>query len=104
MGIRFSSHLRVSRQREEFANRVALRLIQSNDLIAYELRQQGRSLDLNVRGIVRNRHLAKSIADAGWSLFRRWLEYFGYKYGKGIGELTLVFDPAIAAGEICPLA
>ncbi|MGA9381366.1 MAG: transposase, partial [Phormidium sp.] len=24
----------------------------------------------------------KSISDAGWYLFRRWLEYFGYKYGK----------------------
>ena len=67
-------HLRVSRQREEFAKRVALRLIQSNDLIAYE--------DLNVKGLVQNRHLAKSISDAGWSTFRRWLEYFGYKYGK----------------------
>jgi putative transposase len=29
-------HLRVSRQREEFVKRVALRLIQSNDLVAYE--------------------------------------------------------------------
>ena len=67
-------HLRVSRQRTEFAKRVALRLCQSNDLIAYE--------DLNVKGLVRNRHLAKSITDAGWSTFRRWLEYFGVKYAK----------------------
>ncbi|WP_049802583.1 RNA-guided endonuclease InsQ/TnpB family protein [Gloeothece verrucosa] len=67
-------HLKVSRQREEFAKRKALRLIQSNDLIAYE--------DLNVKSLVKNRHLAKSISDVGWSLFRRWLEYFGYKYGK----------------------
>jgi putative transposase len=67
-------HLRVSRQREEFAKRVALRLIQSNDLVAYE--------DLNISGLVRNRHLSKSISDAGWSIFRSWLEYFGYKYGK----------------------
>jgi putative transposase len=67
-------HLRVSRQREEFAKRIALRLIQSTDLVAYE--------DLNVKGMVKNRHLAKSISDAAWSTFRRWLEYFGYKYGK----------------------
>ncbi|PPT07671.1 Mobile element protein [Geitlerinema sp. FC II] len=67
-------HLRVSRQREEFAKRVALRLIQSNDLVAYE--------DLNVAGLVKNRYLAKSISDAGWTLFRRWLEYFADKYGK----------------------
>ena len=67
-------HLRVSRQREEFTKRVALRYVQSNDCIAYE--------DLNVRGLVKNRHLSKSISDAGWSTFRQWLEYFADKYGK----------------------
>jgi putative transposase len=43
-------------------------------LVAYE--------DLNVKGLVRNPQLAKSIFDAGWSTFREWLEYFGQKYGK----------------------
>jgi putative transposase len=67
-------HLRVSRQRNEFVKRVAYCVIQSNDLVAYE--------DLNVKGLVRNRSLAKSISDVGWSTFRRWVEYFGKKYGK----------------------
>jgi putative transposase len=67
-------HLRVSRQRKEYCKRVAYSVIQSNDLVAYE--------DLNVKGLVRNRHLAKSISDAGWSTFRSWLEYLGHKYGK----------------------
>ena len=67
-------HLEVSRQRKEYCKLLAYSVIQSNDLVAYE--------DLNVQGLVRNRHLAKSISDAGWSTFRQWLEYFGFKYGK----------------------
>jgi putative transposase len=74
-------HLRVSRQRKEYCKRVAYSVIQSNDLVAYE--------DLNVQGLVRNRRLAKSISDAGWSTFRQWLEYFGFKYGK----LTIAVPP-----------
>jgi putative transposase len=66
-------HLRVSRQREEFAKKVALRVVQSNDLIAYE--------DLKVKNMVKSK-LAKSINDAAWTTFRRWLDYFAYKYGK----------------------
>ena len=67
-------HLRVSRQRKEYCKRVAYCVIQSNDLVAYE--------ELNVQGMVKNRHLAKSISDVAWSTFRHWLEYFGKKYGK----------------------
>jgi putative transposase len=74
-------HLRVSRQRKEYCKLLAYSVIQSNDLVAYE--------DLNVKGLVRNRHLAKSISDAGWSTFRQWLEYFGFKYGK----LTMAVPP-----------
>lgn len=67
-------HLKVSRQRKEYCNRLAYDPIESNDLVAYE--------NLNVKWLLRNRHLAKSISDAGWSNFPTWLEYFGEKYGK----------------------
>ena len=76
------AHLKVSRQREEFGKKTALRLVQSNDLIAYE--------DLKVKNLVRNGKLAKSINDASWSQFRKWLEYFGIKYRK----LTIAVNPA----------
>ena len=74
-------HLKVSRQREEFAKEKALRLIQSNDLVAYE--------DLKVRNLVKNKKLAKSINDAAWSQLRKWIEYFGIKYGR----LTIAVPP-----------
>jgi putative transposase len=66
-------HLKVSRQRKDFAVKLARCVVQSNDLVAYE--------DLQVRNMVRNRHLAKSISDAAWTQFRQWVEYFGKVFG-----------------------
>ncbi|AOY83975.2 transposase [Moorena producens JHB] len=75
-------HLKISRQREEHAKRLARCAIRSNDLIAYE--------DLRVKNLVKNHCLAKSINDAGWYQFRRWLEYFGEKFGR----ITVAVNPA----------
>lgn len=67
-------HLQVSRQRKDFAIKTARCVVRSNDLIAYE--------DLQVRNMVKNHKLAKSISDASWSMFRNWVEYFGKVFGK----------------------
>ena len=40
--------------------------------------------NLNVRGLVKNHNLAKSISDASWSLFREWLEYFGNIFQRNV--------------------
>jgi putative transposase len=74
-------HLRVSRQRKDFAVKTARCVVSSNDLVAYE--------DLKVRNMVKNHHLAKSISDASWSLFRQWIEYFG----KVFGVITIAVPP-----------
>ncbi len=75
-------HLKISRQREEHAKRVARCVIQSNDLVAYE--------DLRIKNLARNHCLAKSINDAGWYQFRKWLEHFGIKFGR----ITIAVNPA----------
>jgi putative transposase len=75
-------HLKISRQREEHAKRTARCVIQSNDLVAYE--------DLRIKNLVKNHCLAKSINDAGWYQFRKWIEYFGIKFGR----ITVAVNPA----------
>ncbi|MEG3956218.1 transposase [Microcoleus sp. herbarium2] len=74
-------HLKVSRQRKDFAVKLARCVVQSNDLVAYE--------DLMVRNMVKNSKLSKSISDAAWSNFRSWLEYFG----KVFGVVTVAVPP-----------
>src|SRR4051794_5038638 len=38
-------------------------------------------MSLQIRNMVRNHHLAKSIHDAGWGTFLRWVKYYGVLHG-----------------------
>ena len=67
-------HLKVSRQRKDFAVKLARCVVKSNDLVVFEA--------LKVRNMVKNRRLAKSISDAAWRQFFEWLEYYGRVFGK----------------------
>jgi len=69
-------HLKVSRQRKDFTIKTALCVVKSSDFIAYE--------DLQVKNMVKNHKLAKSISDAAWSQFAVGLQYLGKVYGKTV--------------------
>jgi putative transposase len=74
-------HLKVQRQRKDFAVKAARCVVKSNDFVVLE--------DLQIRNMVKNHHLAKSISDAAWGDFRRWVEYFG----KVFGVVTVAVAP-----------
>ena len=76
-------HLKVSRQRKDFAIKTALYAVKSSDFVAYE--------DLQTKNMVENHKLAKSISDAAWDQFALWLQYFGRVYGKTVIAVAPVY-------------
>ncbi|MEG4170072.1 MULTISPECIES: transposase [unclassified Microcoleus] len=69
-------HLKVSRQRKDFAVKTTPGAVKSSDFVFYE--------DLQVKNMLKNHKLAKSISDAAWTQFAQWLQYFGKIYGKTV--------------------
>jgi putative transposase len=86
------TYLHLQRQREDFARKTASALISSHDLIALE--------DLPVRNLVRNRHLAKAISDAGWSRLRWWVEYYGRLQGIAVVAVPPAYTSQDCSGVL----
>jgi putative transposase len=68
------AHAKVRNQRLDFHHKLAHGLVSKYDLIAFEA--------LNIKGMVRNHHLAKSLSDAGWGQFLRILAFKAEEAGK----------------------
>ncbi len=74
------AHLKVKRARQDFAHKLARALVNAYDHISVE--------QLNIRGMVRNHPLAKSIYDAGWGLFLRILRAKAASAGRVVVEVN----------------
>jgi len=87
---RAKAHQHVKRQRADFHHKTALQLVRENDVIYLE--------DLQVANMVRNRHLAKSISDAGWGQFRTILEYKAACAGKRVIAIPAMYTSQDCSG------
>jgi putative transposase len=67
-------HRRVRNQRVDTLHKATTSLARTKSVIVLE--------DLHVAGLVRNRHLARTIADQGWAEFQRQLAYKCQWYGS----------------------
>jgi putative transposase len=85
-------HEKVANQREDFLHKVSRNMIARYGFIGME--------DLNVRGMVKNRHLAKSVSSTGWGMVRGMLEYKAGWYGSWVERIDR-FYPSSKTCHVC---
>lgn len=79
----FKIHEKIRNQRLDFLHKLSTKLINENQVICLE--------DLQVKNMVKNHYLAKSISDASWSKFIELLKYKADWYGRNLIQIDKFF-------------
>lgn len=81
---------RVADRRRDYLHKVSTRLVRENQVIVVE--------DLNIRGMVKNHKLARSIHQVGWGMFLAFLEYKSSWYGRDFVKVDRFFPSSKTCG------
>jgi putative transposase len=84
------AHQKVRRQRQDFHHKVALSLVRAHDTIYHE--------DLQTANMLKNHHLAKSIADAGWGTFLSILSFKAACAGRSVVAVPPAYTSQTCSG------
>ncbi|MBO4819257.1 MAG: IS200/IS605 family element transposase accessory protein TnpB [Firmicutes bacterium] len=82
-------HEKIYSVRTDFLHKESTKLVSDNQVIGIET--------LNVKGMIRNHHLAKSIQDASWNRFLEMLKYKSLEYGCSIEPMPRFY----ASSQVC---
>lgn len=85
-------HEKIRNQRYDFLHKVSTAIVKQYDTICME--------DLNVKGMMKNKKLSRSIGEVGWSEFYRMIEYKSEWFGKNRLQIGR-FDPSSKICNIC---
>jgi putative transposase len=86
------AHEKVKNQRNDFLHKVANQYVRNYGVLVFE--------DLNIKGMARNHHLAKSIMDAGWGTFIGLVEYKAAEAGRNLIRIPR-FEPSSKTCSEC---